>query len=87
MDHEWRNITEPVLPAQDPSRPEFVQVIYSGRVSAYPICLDRDVTRVIPPGGLPMPEVDSRQQRSTTTNLASRALNYPPREWSRVSLT
>ena len=62
VDRVWRNITEPVLPAQDPSRPELLQVIHYGGVWAYPIYLDGDVTRVIPHGGLPMPEADSSRQ-------------------------
>ncbi len=62
VDRVWRNITEPVLPAQDPSQPELVQVIHYGGVWAYPLYLDGDVTRVIPHGGLPMPEVDSNRR-------------------------
>ena len=57
VDRVWRNITEPVLPPQDPSVPELVQVIHYGGVWAYPLYLDGEVTRVIPHGGLPMPEV------------------------------
>jgi hypothetical protein len=60
VDRVWRNITEPVLPPTDPTRPELVQVIHYGGVWAYPIYLDGHVTRVIPHGGLPMPEVDGR---------------------------
>ena len=62
VDRVWRNITEPVLPAQDPSRPELIQVIHYGGVWAYPLYLDGDVTRVIPHGGLPMPEVDASRR-------------------------
>jgi hypothetical protein len=58
VDRVWRNITEPVLPPTDPSRPELVQVIHYGGVWAYPLYLDGHVTRVIPHGGLPMPDVE-----------------------------
>ena len=56
VDRVWRNITEPVLPPSDPQRPELLQVIHYGGVWAYPLYLDGDVTRVIPHGGMPMPE-------------------------------
>jgi hypothetical protein len=62
VDLVWRNITEPVLPANDPSRPELIQVTHYGRVRAYPPYTDGDVTRVIPHGGLPRPVVDSRRR-------------------------
>lgn len=61
VDRVWRNITQPVLPPQDASRPELIQVINYGGVWAYPLYLDGEVTRVIPLGGLPMPEVDARR--------------------------
>ena len=56
VDRVWRNITEPVLPPTDFSRPELVQVIHYGGVWAYPLYLDGGITRVIPHGGMPMPE-------------------------------
>lgn len=56
VDRVWRNITEPVLPPSDPNKPQLVQVIHYGGVWAYPLYLDREVTRVIPHGGMPMPE-------------------------------
>ena len=59
VDRVWRNITEPVLPPQNPRVPELIQVIHYGGVWAYPLYLDGEVTRVIPLGGLPMPEVDA----------------------------
>ena len=61
VDRVWRNITDPLPPPNDPSRPELVQVIQYG-VWAYPLYLDGHVTRVIPHGGLPMPEVHSHQR-------------------------
>ena len=61
VDRVWRNITEPVLPPRDPTRPELVQVIHYG-VWAYPLYLDGHVTRVIPHGGLPMPEANVQQR-------------------------
>jgi hypothetical protein len=62
VDRVWRNVTEPVLPPKDPKRPELVQVIHYGGVWAYPVYLDGEVTRVIPHGGLPMPEIDARSR-------------------------
>ena len=59
VDRVWRNITEPVLPPQDPAKPELIQVIGYGDVWAYPLYLDGEVTRVIPLGGLAAPEVES----------------------------
>ena len=61
VDRVWRNITEPVLPPQDASRPELIQVIDYRGEWAYPLYLDGDVTRVIPLGGLPLAEVDARR--------------------------
>ena len=57
VDRVWRNVTEPVAPPSDATRPELVQVIHYGGVWAYPLYLDGEVTRVIPHGGLPMPEI------------------------------
>jgi hypothetical protein len=62
VDRVWRNVTEPVLPPRDQTQPELIQVIYYGGVWAYPIYLDGDVTRVIPPGGLPMPVVEGHRR-------------------------
>ena len=59
VDRVWRNITEPVLPPKNAGEPELVQVIHYGGVWAYPVYLDGEVTRVIPHGGLPMPEVEN----------------------------
>lgn len=56
IDRVWRNITEPVPPPSDFTRPELIQVIHYGGVWAYPLYLDGEVTRVIPHGGMPMPE-------------------------------
>ena len=62
VDRVWRNITEPVAPPSDFRRPELVQVIHYGGVWAYPIYLDGEVTRVIPHGGMPMPEAAPTQR-------------------------
>lgn len=59
VDRVWRNITEPVLPPKKAGEPELLQVIHYGGVWAYPLYLDGEVTRVIPHGGLPMPEADA----------------------------
>ena len=56
VDRVWRNISEPVAPPSDFARPELLQVIHYGGVWAYPLYLDGEVTRVIPHGGMPMPE-------------------------------
>ncbi len=61
VDRVWRNITEPVMPPRNPREPELVQVIHYGGVWAYPIYLDGEVTRVIPLGGVPAPDIESRR--------------------------
>ena len=71
VDRVWRNMTEPVLPPSDPARPELIQVISYGGVWAYPIYLDGEVTRVIPLGGMPAPEVEARQVDYETLDLKS----------------
>ena len=60
VDRVWRNITEPVMPPQNPGSPELIQVL-GYDVWAWPIYLDGEVTRVIPLGGLPIPEVDGQR--------------------------
>lgn len=52
VDRVWREVTEPVLPPEDPEVPQLVQVVRYGD-REYPLYLDGGVTRVIPPGGLP----------------------------------
>jgi len=61
VDRVWRNITEPVMPPMDPGTPELIQVLNYEGVWAYPIYLDGEVTRVIPLGGMPAPEIDGRR--------------------------
>lgn len=51
VDRVWREITEPVLPPKNPAEPKLIQVIRYGD-REYPLYLDGDVTRVIPPGGV-----------------------------------
>jgi hypothetical protein len=62
VDRVWRNITEPVAPPHDFRLPELVQVIHYGGVWAYPVYLDGEVTRVIPHGGMPMPEAAANRR-------------------------
>jgi len=52
VDRVWREITEPVLPPENPAEPKLIQVIRYGD-REYPLYLDGEVTRVIPPGGVP----------------------------------
>lgn len=59
VDRVWRTITEPIS-AQVGDEPELVQVIQLD-AWAYPLYLDGTVTRVLPPGGLPMGEVQNRK--------------------------
>ena len=61
VDRVWRNITEPVMPPANPGKPELIQVIHYGGVWAYPLYLDGEVTRVIPLGGMPAPEIEGRR--------------------------
>ena len=62
VDRIWRSITEPVLPPSNPREPELVQVVQLGGW-AYPIYLDGTVTRVLPPGGIPVGELPSRTKK------------------------
>ena len=71
VDRVWRNITEPVLPPADPATPELIQVINYGAVWAYPIYLDGEVTRVIPLGGMPAPEIDGHRVDYSSLDLKS----------------
>lgn len=61
VDRVWRNITEPVAPPADLGEPFLLQVVTYGE-KAWPLYLDGNVTRVMPPGGLP---VDELQQGAT----------------------
>lgn len=56
VDRVWRSITRPVPAPRNPSEPQFLQVVTCGGW-AYPLYLDGLVTRVLPPGGLPVAEV------------------------------
>jgi hypothetical protein len=71
VDRVWRNVTEPVMPPLDPGKPELIQVINYGGVWAYPIYLDGEVTRVIPLGGLPAPEIEGRRVDYSDLELKS----------------
>lgn len=52
VDRIWREITEPVTAPEDTEVPELIQVLRYGE-REYPLYLDGEVTRVIPPGGVP----------------------------------
>jgi len=56
VDRVWRSITEAVVPAANPKGPQLIQVVRYGNW-AYPLCVDGDVTRVVPLGGTPLAEV------------------------------
>jgi hypothetical protein len=62
VDRIWRAVTEPVLPPSNPGEPELVQVVQLGGW-AYPIYLDGSVTRVLPPGGIPVGELFSHTKK------------------------
>jgi hypothetical protein len=64
VDRVWRSITEPI-PAPKGGEPELVQVVQVGGWG-YPLYLEGTVTRVQPPGGVPMGEV---RNRKLVTNL------------------
>lgn len=70
VDRIWRAVTEPVLPPNDPNTPELVQVVQLG-AWAYPIYLDGSVTRVLPPGGIPVGELPSRTKDVFELDLKS----------------
>lgn len=59
VDRVWRSITEPV-PAPVTDKPKLLQVVQIGRW-AYPIHVEGDVTRVLPPGGVPIGEIRNRK--------------------------
>jgi len=59
VDRVWRSITEPIL-ALNGSEPELVQILQIGGWG-YPLYLEGTVTRVQPPGGVPMGEVRNRK--------------------------
>ena len=59
VDRVWRSITEPV-PAPVTDTPKLLQVVQIGRW-AYPIHVEGDVTRVLPPGGVPIGEIRNRK--------------------------
>lgn len=51
VDRIWREITEPVPGPANPDMPELIQVVCYGE-REFPLHLDGNVTRVIPPGGV-----------------------------------
>jgi hypothetical protein len=58
VDRVWRSITEPVaVPVT--GKAKLLQVVQIGRW-AYPIHVEGDVTRVLPPGGVPSGEIRNR---------------------------
>jgi hypothetical protein len=57
VDSVWRSITQPAAPPADSDQPEQIQVVCYGDGWAYPVCLDGNVTRVVPHGGLPAAEL------------------------------
>ncbi len=59
VDRVWRSITEPVA-APLSEKPKLIQVVQIG-AWAYPIHVAGSVTRVLPPGGVPMGEVRDRR--------------------------
>ncbi|MCG6956626.1 MAG: hypothetical protein LJF04_11620 [Gemmatimonadetes bacterium] len=59
VDRVWRSITEPI-PAPKGPQSELVQVVQVGGWG-YPLYLEGNVTRVQPPGGVPMGEVRNRK--------------------------
>ena len=57
LDKVWRGITRPVPPPRDMDIPELVQVVRVDGEWAYPLYLDGEGTRVLPPGGVPLMEL------------------------------
>lgn len=62
VDRVWRAVTEPVTASAAQVHGEIVQVVQLGSW-AYPICLDGDTTRVLPPGGVPVASLDAGMKR------------------------
>lgn len=60
VDRVWRSMTVPVMPPPHPGRPYLVQVVQLGGW-AWPLVLDGSVTRVLPPGGIPVGELDKER--------------------------
>ncbi len=57
VDRIWRSITEAVPPPPDPSKPHLAQVVqFEGWI--YPVYLDGSTTRVLPPGGKSLAEME-----------------------------
>lgn len=57
VDRVWRSITEPV-PPRGKDEPRLLQVVQWRNEWAYPLYLERETTRVIPAGGMPVPELN-----------------------------
>lgn len=57
VDRVWRSMTEPVLPPPTPDTPHLIQVVELDGW-AWPLVLDGSATRVLPPGGVPVGELD-----------------------------
>ena len=62
VDRVWRSMTEPVLPPPNPDEPHLIQVVQLGGW-AWPLVLDGSVTRVLPPGGIPVGELGKRAKQ------------------------
>lgn len=62
VDRVWRAVTEPVSASAAQIQGEILQVVHLGSW-AYPICLEGDTTRVLPPGGIPAANLDAGMQR------------------------
>lgn len=57
VDRVWRAMTEPAVSPRN-GKAELVQVIRCANGWAYPVYLEGASTRVIPEGGLPVPELN-----------------------------
>lgn len=63
VDRVWRAVTEPAATSSlGEAHPFVVQVVQVGSW-AYPICLDGDTTRVLPPGGIPIGSLEAGMKR------------------------
>lgn len=62
VDRVWRAVTEPVLTSSVHEGPQVFQVVQLG-AWAYPLCVEGDCIRVLPPGGVPAGSLDAGLKR------------------------
>lgn len=71
VDRVWRSVSEPVSSLRSADKPKLIQVIQFGGW-AWPLHIDRNVTRVIPDGGMPASQIDQDRKRKSVFRLDRR---------------